>query len=198
MFGTGTGFNSKEKQLLKQKQIALESMGMNSSEAREAAKQTVKDAIAASKASGVYQSGPLGSYMTKQYKDEGMWEGLQREGVREANIREWWDLDDVERRIMKQDDDSMRMGTFLALMDEGKTNAAAARGVWKGHAIFGYFKDPPTFEDDPSSYPLPDELKLRVIRWFDTVRDVETLKQDARDFTTMNGYIRHLMENGEL
>ena len=105
----GTGFTPKEKYLVEQERIALEFMGGTPSEARKVAKQNVKEAIAESKASGLYRYGPLGSHMMTQYKDNGMWEGLQREGVRETDIMEWWDLDDVERCIMRRDDGLIRL-----------------------------------------------------------------------------------------
>ena len=201
----GTGFSSHEKRLWKQEATALEAMGMSQREARKEAKRRVQQAISLSKAAGHYGEEPMGDFALQVYKTDPtrkqLWEVKKNEGVTDKDVLEWWNLLDVERQLMLYDDDSFRVAAWLERQDAGETIEQAWRSIWKAYPIFGVCTDAPVFPDDDTSVPLPQELKIRVMRWQEDVQrrgNVQEMKAESENFTTMNGYIRHLIRQGKI
>jgi len=200
----GFGFTRDEKRLLEERTVAAQMMGLPPSQARKQAKQDIKEAIAASKAEGTYDTGPIGKRVLAKLKSDSgrsdMWRAMQASGVREQDVLEWWDIPDVERRLMLSDDASFRTAMWIAKMEEGLTGDEAARFVWQTRPVFGDPTAPPTFADDRTSTMLPVELKLRFMRWSESKTDEEweDVKREREAFSTMNAYLRDLIGRGGL
>ena len=202
----GHAFNSGEKRVLQERTMAHLMAGMTPGQARRQAKQDLKEAIAASKAEGWYGRGPQGINVLNQYKTDPthrrLWEAMKAQGVRDEDVVEWWDLPDIERRLMLRDDDVFRLTAWMERMDAGHTAEQAARIIWQMRPMFGDPLGPPTFPDDDTSTMLAVEIKLRFLRWSESLgasgERVERMKRERAQFSTMNGYIRHLIGQGTL
>ncbi len=201
----GNGLNSYEKQLCQEHAAALEITGLTRREARAEAKRRITKAIAESKRDGFYGSEPLGRAALEAYKTDPKWLGLydaeKNAGMTDDDFLEWWDTPDVERRLMMIDDACSRTALFLSRMDEGLTSEQAAKEVWKAFPMFGDCRDGPVLVDDDGSVPLPWELKFRIIRWLERMQvegRLQELRPESGGFTTMNGYVRHLIGKGEI
>ena len=201
----GSRLSTFEKELWHQETAMFGAMGLGPREARREAKRRVKAAIAESKKEGTYGIGPLGASMLRKYRtDPEMkreYEGMTKDGVTDNDILEWWDLPDVERRLMVIDDDHFRIATMLERIDAGFSPHEACRLVWRSFPMFGICTKPPTFGDDEASVLLPEELKLRVLRWQERMQSegrFDELDAESKGFTTMNGYIRSLARQGRL
>jgi len=93
-------------------------------------------------------------------KVRAMLEKKRREGVNDDDIRWWWNMHDLERRIMLQVDELTRLAVFSKQREAGLSSEEAARDVRK---IFPTFGDPDdTRHTSGDDRPLPHELKDRI------------------------------------
>ncbi len=199
------GFNSHEKLLWKQKTTALEAIGIPRRKARKEAKCHVQEAISQSKEFGHYGADPMGDYALRMFKTEAtrkkLWETMKNDGITDEDVKAWWNISSVERQMMLNDEERFRLGFWLERIDAGQTPEQAARFVWKAYPMIGDCTDSPAIPDDDTSVPLQPELKLRIMRWQEEVQrmgKVQEMKEEAEQFTTMNGYIRHLIRHGRI
>lgn len=127
------------------------------------------------------------------------------EGVRDEDIRWWWNLNDVERQIMLSVDEFHRLALFISEIKSGKTDKDAGETVWEAHPIYTN-GDPDTkperapFEIKREDFPLPIELKDRVNRYIEerAKDDPEKIKQDLKGFSTFNAFIRKEIKAGNI
>ncbi len=128
------------------------------------------------------------------------WLAMKRnEGVRDQDIRAWWNQHDLERRISVEFDELGRSTQFFRLKDEEKIGEEeAARAVGR---LFPTYGDPnevcfTTGEDRP----LPYELKDRVDRYLESVAQVdrEAWKEALQGMSTLNAFIRKEIGKGNL
>ena len=80
--------------------------------------------------------------------------------VRDEDIRWWWNMHDLERRIIEKIDDNIRMTCFVNNCKEGMSVKEATENVIKFYPIYGDPKD--TSKTSGDDRPLPDELRNRV------------------------------------
>lgn len=202
----GHRLTGREKRLLEERTLALQLMlGLTPQAARKQAREDIRDAIAQSRAQGQYGVGAQGRRALQNYQTNPalaeMWEAMKRAGVRDEDVIEWWNIPDIERRLMLMDDDVFRVTAYLSAMDDGATEEQAGRLIWKMRPMFGDPTAPPTFPDDGSSTLLPFELKLRFMRWSERIEEgggVEAMQAEREPFSTMNGYVRQLIREGRL
>jgi len=133
--------------------------------------------------------------------DQGLREGpalYRREGVRDDDIRWWWSLHDLERRMMVAIDDLFRGEMYLSLWEQLGDHEAAAAQVRKWHPMFGDPRD--TSNTDGDDRPLHLELKDRVNTY--TQRqfqiDPERFRRRISGFSTFNALVRHEVRVGNL
>jgi len=84
------------------------------------------------------------------------------EGVTDDDVRAWWNLEEIERRILRQADEKQRFGILIHHIKAGMTEAEAAERVRKELPIYGDPDDARAGTGDDR--PLPDELRDRVER----------------------------------
>jgi len=209
-------YNEIEKQLLElYTQMFIE---MNLPDAKATAKDMLDRAIEKSKKEGTYYLPNnfgdiiLGIEAAEQPITEKMAEIFRKtlpqkkeEGVRDEDIRWWWNLNDVERKMMLSMDDFHRLSLFINEINNGKTPEEAGRIMWKAHPMYTY-GDPNTrpkqspFDLKREDFPLPVELKDRVNRYIEKrlKDDPENIKKDLEGFSTFNAFVRKEIKAGNL
>jgi hypothetical protein len=121
------------------------------------------------------------------------------EGVTNEDIALWWNMDDLERRMICRVDEMHRILLFEKLVHgDGVTEPEAARMVAKRFPIYG---DPDHLvlgtDDDR---PLPFELKWRVNRYLAerTKADPDGFREEAEASTSLNALLRRALRHSEL
>lgn len=121
------------------------------------------------------------------------------EGVTDEDIAFWWNMPDLERRLICKVDEMNRILLFEKLVHgSGVAEREAARMVAKRFPIFG---DPSHLvlesEDDR---PLPYELKWRVNRYMTerTQADAEKFQGEVEASTSLNALLRKALMEGKL
>lgn len=121
------------------------------------------------------------------------------EGVTDEDIALWWDMHDLERRMICKVDEMNRILRFEKLVQtDGMTEPEAARIVARHLPIYG---DPNHLvletEDDR---PLPFELKWRVNRYISErmQADPDGLREETEASTSLNALLHKAIHRGEL
>ena len=121
------------------------------------------------------------------------------EGVSDEDIALWWNMHDLERRMICKVDEMNRILLFEKLVqDSGVTEPEAARMVAKRFPVYG---DPDHLvlgtDDDR---PLPFELKWRVNRYITerTKADPDGFREEAEASTSLNALLRRAVRQSEL
>lgn len=212
--GLFNNYNEIERGLLEQYSQMFAMMGIP--DARKMAKDMLNQAIEKSKKEGTYNLPPnFGNIILKEQKTEDpivekfaeeIWKTLpskKAEGVRDEDIRWWWNLNDVERSIMLGVDEMHRIALFLKELEEGKTEKEAAEIVEKFHPKYTYGyrgeqKDIPKRIKD--CLPLPIELKDRINIYIEKrpTSDPEEYKKDIEKSSTFNALIRKEIKAGNI
>jgi hypothetical protein len=121
------------------------------------------------------------------------------EGVTEEDIALWWNMHDLERRLICKVDEMNRILLFQNLVQEsGATEPEAARMVAKRFPIYG---DPDhlVLETDDDR-PLPFELKWRINRYIAerTKADPDGFHEEVESSTSLNALLRRTIRQGQL
>jgi hypothetical protein len=121
------------------------------------------------------------------------------EGVADEDIALWWNMHDLERRMICKVDEMNRILLFEKLMQgEGMAEPEAARMVAKRFPIFG---DPAhlVLESDDDR-PLPFELKWRVNRYLSerTQADPDGFMEGVEASTSLNALLRRAVRHRDL
>ena len=121
------------------------------------------------------------------------------EGVTDEDIALWWNMHDLERRLICKVDEMNRILLFEKLVQGSDvTELEAARMVAKRFPVYG---DPDHLvlenEDDR---PLPFELKWRVNRYITerTKADPEKFQKEVEATTSLNALLRRALKHGAL
>lgn len=177
--------------------------GMSFLQARDTVRMMLKDAKENSEKEGTaYLPSNFGDILLeKESTDEriqSLLTKLRQEGVGDADIRFWWNRDDLERRMMQQEDFMSRFSLFLKLRDEGLSPEEAAKGVAKSFPIFGDPDD--TTLGSGEDRPLPYELKDRVNIWIEKRyrSDPERFRKAIEYSTSVNSLVRKGIEKGNI
>jgi hypothetical protein len=191
-------------------------------EAKKMAKEMIRQCIEESKKQGTYDwpSG-LGQLVLEggrsRHQAADRWaEAVRRrlhikreDGVTDDDIRGFWNLHDIERRMIEKVDENARMALFLHSVHNSEQPtkelafAEAEEKVRKYHPKYGYSGDssclsqPGATRDDR---PLPCELIDRVNRYIErrTADDQEAYKRDIEASSTFNALVRREIRAGRL
>ena len=123
---------------------------------------------------------------------------LRKEGVRNEDIRWWWNTHDLERRMMVEVDVITRMALFTKLKEEGRTPEEASKVVRKAHPMFGDPND--TTYTSGKDTPLPIEFKDRINIYVEKriSTNPEQFKKDIEVSSTFNALIREEIAKGNV
>ncbi|OJI07302.1 hypothetical protein BK005_01905 [bacterium CG10_37_50] len=124
-------------------------------------------------------------------------EKKRKEGVRDEDIRAWWNLHGVERMMMLKVDEMSKTTLYLALLEQGKPVEEALNMVAKHHPVFGNPED--TSHGEGDDRPLPEELKDRINIFVEKqgLGNPE-YKKKVDSFSTFNALVRHEIRNGNI
>ncbi|MFH1337057.1 MAG: hypothetical protein ABII96_11115 [Candidatus Zixiibacteriota bacterium] len=123
----------------------------------------------------------------------------RKEGVRDEDIRWWWNMHDLERRMMVAFDSIMKMWAYNAYKEtDGLSEKDALKKLNKHFPIWGDPEDITHFTGDDR--PLPIELKERVNRYVEKRMrtDPEGFKKAMESSSNLNALIRKLITRGQI
>jgi len=135
-------------------------------------------------------------------------ETARNEGCTDDDIREWWNLSDLERRMTIWYDNIFRAARFMSLADSIKVAGVSEYDLtekeaqeldaklWKIFPRYGWDPTDTRFASDDDR-PLPHELRGRVNRWLMTVNH-EELKSDKENYSSINAMVRDQIRKGNL
>jgi hypothetical protein len=121
------------------------------------------------------------------------------EGVTDADIKWWWGLDKLERRLLIAVDDWVRLAAFEKYRAEGLSKEQAVAQLRKSFPIFGDPDDTENVKGDDRA--LPYELKERVNLWAEKGLLLDESSGTAarlRSAGSMNSLIRNEIRAGRL
>lgn len=123
---------------------------------------------------------------------------LRSDGVTDIDIENWWNMPDSEHKNIKKDDEVATIGNIRSLIDMGYSQDDEL--VNKMRQTFPYFEDFTPETKVTESGPLPYELKIRMMNYFNNLSKEELLKlkEESSRFPTMNAYIRFLIKQKRL
>ena len=146
--------------------------------------------------------GLFSKYNEKEKADENTHKVLEkkrREGVRDEDIRWWWNLDNLEKMMMLKVDEFHRMALHIKCRQEdGLSVERAAEQVRKHHPIFGDPED--TTHTQGDDRPLPEELKDRINIYVEKrfANDSEIFKKEVEQSSTFNALVRKEIRVGKI
>jgi len=121
------------------------------------------------------------------------------DGVSDEDIALWWNMHDLERRMICRVDEMNRIMLFEKLMQEsGATEPETARIVARRFPIYGDREHLVLGTDDDR--PLPFELKWRVNRYISerTQSDPDGFWKETEASTSLNALLRRALRQNEL
>ena len=127
-----------------------------------------------------------------------MVERRRAEGVREEDIRWWWNMHDLERQMMLQMDMLAKTALLVSLVEKGMSPEDAGDDVRRSHPYYGHPGVPGL--DDGEDRPIPFEIKDRVNRYTEArmLSDPEAFREQTARFSSVNALIRSEMRAGRL
>ncbi len=194
-----------ERQLRKQYlPVLVRDMGLSPAQARRHFKDLFKQITKDAKREGTFDL-PLDmgdKLLEKEKTDEKVKATIAKkraDGIRDEDIRWWWNMPDQARRMMNKIDEVFVYALYLKFTkDEGLSPKEANLKIWKTRPMFGNPDDVPEMKG--ADRPLPEELKDRVNTCM-----IERASQDPVKFTrevekasTFNAWVRRKIKQREL
>jgi hypothetical protein len=122
----------------------------------------------------------------------------RREGVTDADVRWWWNMSDLERRILRFTDNTDHMTIFTRDLRNGLSEEEAAAQVRRTFPMYGDPDD--TTHTSGDDRPLPYELKDRVNKYIErrSAADAAAYREALERATTFNALVRQEIQRGAL
>lgn len=206
-------YNDTEKTMLDLYTHNLSMSGIPPSEAKKLTEGMLDQAIEQSKKEGTYDFPQnlgdiiLGEADTDNLTIKKVAEDIRQklprkkeEGVRDKDVRWWWNLNDVERRMMLAQDLAAKSTGMLAALEKGIATSPdeAIAIVIKIHPEYGNPDD--TTHSSGDDRPLPYELKDRVNIYIQkrAGKNSDEYKREMELSSSFNALIRKEIRNGNL
>lgn len=143
-------------------------------------------------------SGNFGDIILNDLHFKNSLEMSHREGVRDEDIRQWFNMDPLERHLIKQVDLYHISVMIAGLLGQGEDLDSAIKITKKYHARFGGSED--TTIDSEEDRPLPEELKFRIVSYIEkrVATDNDKYKKDLEASSSFNALIRKEIKKGNL
>ena len=191
-----------EKEMLSMYTEMYLSMGFPYSEAKSMCESALEAVKQESKEEGMDNlPDNFGSILIKKENEGGEIKRVltkaRKEGARTEDILWWWNLNDLERRMMNFIDNTFRMQSFTKDIEKGLSEEEATIQTRKYFPIYG---DPDnTSNTTGDDRPLPFELKDRVNIYIEKRKnDTASYKSEIEKTSTLNALIRKEIRNGNL
>jgi hypothetical protein len=134
----------------------------------------------------------------KDEKIRSMLASRRSEGVRDLDILWWWNMHDLERRMMLKVDEQRRTTEYLRYRQAGLSKAQAGEQVRRFYPTYG---DPEDMKhDDPEDSHLPPELKRRIDLYIEnrSQADPDGFKEAMEGSSSFNALVRREIQRGNL
>lgn len=120
------------------------------------------------------------------------------EGVRDEDIRWWWNMHELERKMMLKVDELYRGINFIKHREEGYSQEAATKIVKKFCPDYGDPNDTSTSTNDER--PLPFELKNRINIYTENNSKLNPVrfKREIENSSSFNALIRGELKRGNV
>ena len=138
-------------------------------------------------------------------------ERARNEGCTDEDIREYWNLHDLQRRMVRLSEDFFRGALSLALADSKQKSGVSGLSLSeeeKDDMVATLWKTFPKYRDDPTDTrfssgddrPLPHELRGRVDRWRIEMinEEPEKYKGMIDKYSSFNAMVRDEIRKGNL
>jgi hypothetical protein len=131
------------------------------------------------------------------------------DGVKDVDIRKWWNMHDLERRMMLKLDEDERVAMIISFIDKNRPaagfdtpeekNAILAKALEHSTKFFPVWTTTAGTKDDLSDdRPLPHELRSRVIDYMNRRQSDPKFTQDLEQSTSFNALVRREIRQGRL
>jgi len=183
--------------------IFQEIVGMSLSQAKSVFHNIVQDAKKESleeDSSGLSEN--VGDFiLAKESSDEKIRSIVAKkrnEGVRDQDIRWWFNMSDLEIRILLKVDDISIRSLFTKLREHDLSEDEAAKEIRKRYPLFGDPDDisQSTGEDRPLPYELKNRINIFVQKRLQ--KDPETFKNEIEGSSTFNALVREEVKKGNV
>ncbi len=139
--------------------------------------------------------------LEKESTDEKIKSRLKKrrnEGVRDEDIKWWWNMHDLERLMMLKVDELYRFTLFMKLREDGINGEKAVKEVSKFNPMYGDPDDTSRVTGDDRL--LPVELKDRVNRYIENKAqtDSEGFQKEIKKSSSFNALVRKEIREGNL
>lgn len=141
----------------------------------------------------MFQAAELGVPSAKRRIEE-----ARKEGATDEDIREYWNLHYLQRRMVIWSENVFRLANFISFQeDHGLTPEVARDKTKKMFPIYGDPKDIRDFHVSYDDRPLPNELRSRV----DIYREkhgAEVILKKVSKYSSFNAFVRVEIKKGKL
>lgn len=121
----------------------------------------------------------------------------RKDGVKDADIKWFWNMHPLERCMMEVDDENTRLAAFMHYSQEGMSADDAADKLRKYNPIFGDPEDVKHAQGEDR--PLPVELKDRINKWIQkNMPNAQAYKDRLQLHSSMNAFIRSEIKIGNI
>jgi len=203
-----SSFSIKSKKLIERELLQLYSqmfsqlpIGWTLEQARKEVKKAIKACKIQAKKEGTDNLGKnFGNGILKAYElgipsAKRIVEKARKEEVNDEDIRKYWNLHDLQRRMVVWSENVFRYSTFLTAREEGLSPDEA---IIKQRKMFPMYGDPEdTRHTSGDDRPLPHELRGRV----DVYREkyeAEIIQKMVSKYSSYNAFIRAEIKKGNL
>jgi hypothetical protein len=122
-------------------------------------------------------------------------EKARAKGAHDEDIAEWWNLHDLQRRMVLWSEEVFRYANFMSFLDQGLDADEAMRRVRR---IFPMYGDPnDTAHVSGDDRPLPHELRGRIDEYREKLGAEAILKWSV-NHGTFNAIVRAELRKGRL
>jgi hypothetical protein len=122
-------------------------------------------------------------------------ENARVNGANDEDIEEWWNLHDLQRRMVIWHENVIRYASFLSFRKDGLN---ADEAMAKVRAIFPMYGDPnDTAHTSGDDRPVRHELRGRVDRYRERY-GAQSIVEASNHFSTFNAFVRSEMRSGRL
>ena len=121
----------------------------------------------------------------------------RQEGIQDEDIKWWFNMHDLARRMLLKVDDITRLAMFKKFKQDGKNAKEAATEIRRYQPMYGNPED--NTHTSGEDRPLPYELKDRINKYVESrTSNPEQFKTEFLRSSTFNAYIREQIRNGNL
>ena len=134
-------------------------------------------------------------YESGDFKSKKLVEKARNEGATDEDIKKWWNLHDLERRMMIAIDNIFRGALFYKAKDEGLSSDEAAESVRKTFPMYGNPEDTSKVTGDDRL--IPHELRDRVNVYL-SKHGTSVIQNKLTKYSSFNAFIRAEIKLGNL